>query len=98
MYIAGAQIKGGDLEARIASAFRQIVNDEIGHMQSGARGLARVVKTDEDFATVKQMVREVSRQRVRMRNDMFGNPLSAERLREIDEGKIEPLNRDILNK
>jgi len=97
MYIAGSQITGGELEQRIAAAFRTIVGDEIGHMQSGARGLSRLIKTDRDWENVKRMVADVSRQRVRMRNDMFGNPLSEDRLREIDEGKIEPLNRDILS-
>ncbi|HLY64884.1 MAG TPA: hypothetical protein VKU60_05055, partial [Chloroflexota bacterium] len=75
-----------------------IFNDEIDHMQKGAEGLRRVIKTPKQWERVKRLTREVARQRVRMRNDMFGNILSDERLREIDEGKIEPFHRDILSK
>src|SRR5690242_12293372 len=98
MYKAGMEIGGGPLEARMAAAFRVIFTDEIDHMQTGAEGLRRVVKTAEEWDTCKRLVREVHRQRVRMRNDMFGEPLSEERLREIDEGKIQPFHRDILTK
>lgn len=98
MYKAGMEIRGGELEQRIAAAFHVIFDDEIGHMQTGAEGLRRLVKTSDQWDTCKRLVREVHRQRVRMRNDMFGNPLSEERLREIDEGKIQPFHRDILIK
>src|SRR5579862_3882543 len=98
MYRAGMLIEGGALEQKMAAAFGIIFNDEIDHMQKGAEGLRRVVKTPEEWDKVKRLTREVSRQRVRMRNDMFGYPLSEARLREIDEGKIEPFHRDILTK
>ncbi|HLG72012.1 MAG TPA: hypothetical protein VK009_16460 [Chloroflexota bacterium] len=98
MYRAGMEIKGGELEERMAAAFRVIYDDEIEHMQTGAEGLRRVVHTPEEWEKCKRLVREVMRQRVRMRNDMFGQPLSEERLKEIDEGKIEPFHRDILTK
>jgi hypothetical protein len=97
MYKAGMEIAGGELEQRIAAAFRVIFTDEIDHMQKGADGLRRVVKTDQDWERCKDMVRDISRQRVLMRSDMFGWPLSQERLREIDEGKIQPFHRDILS-
>ncbi|HLQ34046.1 MAG TPA: hypothetical protein VK457_15270 [Chloroflexota bacterium] len=93
MYKAGMDITGGELEQRIAGAFEI---DEVGHMKTGAEGLRRVVKTDEQWDKAKGMTREIARPRVRMRNEMFGHPLSEERLREIDEGKIEPFHRDIL--
>ena len=89
-------ITGGELEQRIAGAFEIIFGDEVGHMKTGAEGLRRVVKTDEQWDKAKGMTREIARPRVRMRNEMFGHPLSEERLREIDEGKIEPFHRDIL--
>jgi hypothetical protein len=98
MYKAGMEIKGGELEQRIAAAFHVIFDDEIGHMQTGAEGLRRIIKTPEQWDKCKQLVRDVHRQRVRMRNDMFGNPLSEARLKEIDEGKIQPFHRDILSK
>lgn len=98
MYKAGMEITGGELEQRMAAAFKIIFKDEVGHMKVGAEGLRRIVKTPEQWDKVKRLVRDVHRQRVRMRNDMFGQVLSEERLREIDEGKIEPFHRDILTK
>jgi hypothetical protein len=98
MYKAGMEIGDGELEQRMAAAFKVIFTDEIDHMQTGAKGLRRVVKTTEDWDKCKRLVREVSRQRVLMRNDMFGHPLGDERIREIDEGKIQPFHRDILTK
>lgn len=98
MYRAGMDIQGGPLEQRMAQAFHIIYDDEVDHMKTGAEGLRRVVKTSEEWEKCKRLVREVMRQRVRMRNDMFGNPLSEERLAEIDAGKIEPFHRDILKK
>jgi hypothetical protein len=98
MYRAGMEIRGGELEQRMAAAFQVIYNDEVGHMKTGAEGLRRVVKTPEEWDKCRRLVREVMRQRVRMRNDMFGQPLSEARLAEIDEGKIEPFHRDILTK
>ena len=98
MYKAGMQAKGGELEERIAAAFHVIYDDEVEHMKTGAEGLRRVVKTPDEWEKCKRLVRDVMRQRVRMRNDMLGGPLSEERLREIDEGKIEPFHRDILTK
>ncbi len=98
MYKAGMEATGGELEERLAAAFRIIYDDEVEHMKTGAEGLRRVVKTPEEWEKCKRLVREVMRQRVRMRNDMLGNPLGEERLREIDEGKIEPFHRNILTK
>ena len=96
MYKAGMEIRGGELEQRIATACRIIYDDEVDHMRTGAEGLRRTVKTAEDWSTVERLTREIARQRVRMRNEMFGYPLSEERLHEIDSGRIEPLHRDIL--
>lgn len=91
IFLAGSQISGGELEQRIAAACKRIYDDEAGHMMAGVHGLERVAKTEEEWEKVKKMVREISLQRVRMRNEQFGFPLSQARLREIDEGKIEPL-------
>ena len=98
MFIAGMELTGGRFEDQVAAAFRVIYGDELGHMQSGARRLAEVAHTPTDRQRAKQIVRAVSRQRVRMRNNMFGEPLSEGRLDEIDAGSINSLNLDILSR
>ena len=96
MYKAGMDISGGELEQRIAAAFRIIFDDEVGHMRKGAAGLRGTVQAPEQWEMAKRLTRDIARQRVLMRNEMFGQPLSEERLKEIDEGKIQPFHRDIL--
>jgi hypothetical protein len=98
MFIAGMELHSGDFEEEVAAAFRVIYSDELGHMQVGARRLSDVANTPMDWLRAKHIVHEVSRQRVRMRNDMFGWPLSEQRLGEIDAGFITPLNLDILTR
>ncbi len=65
-------------------------------MRKGAAGLRGTVQTPEQWEKAKRLTRDLARQRVLMRNEMFGQPLSEERLKEIDEGKIQPFHRDIL--
>jgi hypothetical protein len=96
MFIAGMELQGGRFEEEVAAAFGVIYGDELGHMQSGARRLAEVAHTPTDWLRATHIVRVVSSQRVRMRNDMFGWPLSEQRLAEIDAGSITPLSLDIL--
>lgn len=96
MYKAGMEIRGGELEQLIAAACRIIYDDEVDHMRTGAEGLRRTVNEAEDWEIVESLTREIAMQRVRMRNEMFGYPLSEQRLVEIDSGHIAPLHRDIL--
>src|SRR5215203_1156187 len=89
LYYEGMQVGGDELHDLIAKACRGVYEDEIEHAEQGASGLERGDWTDEQWALAKDMVEAISKQRVRMRNDQFGHVLSEERLREIDEGKIE---------
>jgi hypothetical protein len=47
-----------------------------------------------DWETVTEMVRRISVLRVRMRNEQFGFPLTADRVRAIENGDIEPMPFD----
>lgn len=89
LYYEGMQIGGDPLSDMIAKACRGVYEDEIEHAEHGAQELEEVAHSEEDWALAKEIVEAISRQRVRMRNDQFGHVLSDERLREIDEGKIE---------
>lgn len=91
MFWTGMQLNGGEFERRVAAACRTVYEDEIGHMMHGVRDLPEVVQGEADWQKVAQIVRAISRQRVRMRNEQFGFPLSEQRLAAIDAGQIEPL-------
>ena len=55
------------------------------------RGFARNwVRDEADLAQAKRLLREFMAQHLRVRNEIYGNPLSPERLAAIERGEIEP--------
>lgn len=84
LYDVCVRLKKGRIEKKIAAAFREIREDEAEHMNAGARSLARLVRKSADYARAAEIIRQVSRQRLRMRNEQFGHPLS-----EADLGALE---------
>ena len=91
MFVAGMRLAGtGALNDRIAKACEQVYNDEIGHMRLGFVGLAQQTLAAEEWDAVADMVRTILIQRLHMRNEQFGYPLSDTRLKAILTGDIEP--------
>jgi len=85
LYEACIRLKKGTMEKKIAAAFREIHDDEIDHKNAGARHLVKLVRTRTDYERAAEIIREISRQRLRMRNEQFGFPLSAAELRDMEE-------------
>ena len=71
----------------IAAACRSVYEDEIEHAHHGVEDMVALEPTEEDWALAWQMVEDISRQRVRMRNEQFNFPLSEARLEEIGGGE-----------
>ncbi len=90
MYWVLARLEGGPPERRIAAVFAAIHADEVAHGPGELPVLARHAVSVADWAHATAIVRDVSRQRLRMRNEMFGLPLPATRLAAIAAGAIEP--------
>ncbi len=76
-----SKLTGGEIEERLAAAMRVIHRDEEHHYLDAASAAARAVGSPDDLNRMKHALHEVSVQRVRMRNEMFSEPMSA---REID--------------
>ena len=88
MFREGRKLKGGRLERMMASAMDVIYRDEKNHYKEAAREAARAVRNKQDLARMKRAVREVSLQRVYMRNEMFKGPLTSHEIKsylEFDE-------------
>ena len=66
-----SKLSGGALEEKLAGAMKLIHDDEKDHYEDAAADAARAVRTDGDLARMRHAVREVSIQRVRMRNEQF---------------------------
>jgi hypothetical protein len=86
-----SKIQGGKLEAKIAAAAARICAEEADHGREGAEAVIRGVRKCGLDKQTKQIMldgaRRLCRQRLRMRNEMFGFPLTEARLQEIEEGK-----------
>jgi hypothetical protein len=80
MFREGRKIKGGPLERLIAKAMRVIYQDEKNHYKEAAREAAQAVKNREDLKRMTRVIREISRQRVYMRNEMFREALTREEI------------------
>ena len=76
----GAKLKGGEIEDRIASAMKVIYVDEKDHYEEAAMAAARAVRSEDDLARMKEAIREVSIQRVAMRNEMFRDPMTQDEI------------------
>lgn len=83
-------ISGGPLEKKIAGAYRQVYRDELKHYSLGWKELETLELDEAKFERIIQANRTVSRQYLVMRNELFGYPISENRLKEIDQGKVRP--------
>lgn len=76
MFREGRKVKGGRLERMIAKAMDVIYRDEKDHYQDAAKEAARSIRNARDLKRVRHLIRAVSMQRVLMRNEMFGQPMT----------------------
>ena len=90
MFQVLSQLDGGELERKIASVFKTIADEEIPHGPLAIYTLAGHAKHESDWQRARTVVQSISRQRLLMRNEMFGHPLGVARIQEIDAGRIEP--------
>ena len=91
MYAVLAALAGDrPFDAQIATAFATIHHDELGHGPGPVHAVAACVRDARHLETALALVRTISRQRLAMRNEMFGGPLSDARLDAIANGDITP--------
>lgn len=80
MFREGRKVTGGRLEKMIASAMEVIYQDEKNHYKEATRQASQAVMTRENLQRMKTGIREISLQRVYMRQEMFRGPLSDKEL------------------
>lgn len=83
----------GAAEKKIAAAFKAIHADEKDHKDAGARRLADLLRSRRDYERAAEIVCAVSAQRLRMRNEQFGFPLSEAELDELERRCRQPSTR-----
>ena len=93
LYQVCSKLKKTGIEGKIAAVFHEILLDEVGHKDSGSRALAPLAQTQAAFDRAAKIIREVSTQRLRMRNEQFGFPLSNNELAALDRRAQESSGR-----
>jgi hypothetical protein len=84
LYLVCSKLKKTGIEGRIARVFHEILLDEVGHKDSGARALGGKIKNTADCQRAGEIIAAVCGQRLRMRNEQFGFPLNKFQLAELD--------------
>jgi hypothetical protein len=84
LYLVCSKLKRGGFEGKIARAFKEILADETEHRDAGGRSLDRLITNRAAFSRAARIITEVSSQRLRMRNEQFGFPLSQARMAALD--------------
>lgn len=90
-FFAGSRLKGGEFEQRVANMMQVVLSDELRHGAHQLEKLRDIPLTENDLGKLKGYVTRHANARVRFRNAHFGYPLSEQRMKEIEAGKIEPL-------
>ena len=85
LYQVCSRLKKRGIEGRIARAFHEILRDEVEHKDAGARSLVPLIKNEASFRRAAEIICEISGQRLRMRNEQFGFPLSSAALVALDQ-------------
>jgi hypothetical protein len=95
LFAEGMKLAGRPgIDGLIAQACAKVYDDEFGHMLSGIAGTEKEDLSESDWKLLGKLLAEQLRQRIRMRNAQFSDPLSEERVQAIYRGEIEPLAFD----
>src|SRR5579883_2682586 len=92
-FVAASELAGDEFRERLAAAMRAIVRDELGHGPGRVRAFAREWVQDEaTLERAEALLAAYMAQHLRLRNEIWRNPLSEERLAAIDRGEIAPMS------
>jgi hypothetical protein len=96
-FIECARLTGDPFRERLAEAMARILQDEMHHGPERVDGFAQQwVESEDDLASASRWLRVFMAQHLRVRNEIWGNPLSEDRLAAIDRGEIAPLQMDMV--
>jgi len=95
MYSEGAKLQGRDgVDGQIGTACQKVYDDEFGHMMHGVVGVDDEGLSQADWDQLLELTMEQLRLRIPMRNEQFSHPLSDQRVGEILNGDIDPIQFD----
>ncbi|HEY7066880.1 MAG TPA: hypothetical protein VII06_35775 [Chloroflexota bacterium] len=91
-FVAASELSGDEYRERLAAAMKAIVRDEMGHGPGRVRAFVRDWVMDEaTLERTEQLLAAYMLQHLRLRNEIWRNPLSEERIAAIGRGEIEAM-------
>lgn len=87
LFRVGAKLKGNEVNQMTAKAMKVIWDDEKDHYIEQAKIAAGLIKRPKDLEKMRQAIVDVSLQRVWMRNEMFGEPMTRDEIEALIERK-----------
>jgi hypothetical protein len=91
-FVAAAELSGDEFRERLAAVMRDIVSDEMGHGPGRVRAFAREWVTDEaTLERTEALLAAYMLQHLRLRNEIWRNPLPEARIAAIERGEIVPM-------
>jgi len=87
LFREGAKLKGNKLATMTAKAMKLIYDDEKDHYHVMAREAAALIKSAKDLVRMQATTRDISRQRVAMRNEMFRRPMTESQIEDFIQRK-----------
>jgi hypothetical protein len=89
--VEAAKLSGDPFKDRLGAAMRKIAHDEMGHGPARVEGyVAERINSDEDLERDKHWLDAFMMAHFRVRNEIWGYPLSEERIDEIQRGEGRP--------
>jgi hypothetical protein len=93
LYQVCNQLKPRGFEGKIARAFGEILADETKHKDAGGHSLDRLITSRAAFLRAAGIITEISSQRLRMRNEQFGFPLTEMEINALDQRARQAVER-----
>jgi hypothetical protein len=91
-----AALSGDEYRERLAAVMRTIVKDELGHGPGRVHGFVeKWIKDEATLERAEALLTEYMWQHMRVRNEIWCNPLSEERMAAIRRGEITPRRIDL---
>lgn len=90
-FIEASRAQADEFQRRYAAAMTKIVADEMRHGPEKIDGFVEgMIRTEADLTRAAQALTAIMVQHLRVRNEIYGFPLSEQRLAAIDRGEVGP--------
>ncbi len=88
-FVAASELSGDEYRERLAAAMKAIVRDELGHGPGRVRAFVRDwIKDEATLERTEKLLAAYMLQHLRLRNEIWRNPLPEERIAAIGRGEI----------